>query len=318
MNPLISVIIPIYNPGKHLHRCLDSVVGQTHRNLEIILIDDGSTDGSGAVCDAYAAEDARIKCIHQENAGVSAARNRGIAEASGDYYSFPDSDDYLETDAYEYLLGLMDEHSCDAVNFEYFVTYADRETPHLLGDSHYGLVDLRTAHRLVLNGEPFCCNKLYAAHLIRGLRFREDIYRGEDSLFAHHALDRADTVYFDKRPLYHYVQSEQSACRGSFRPSQLSAVKLYDAYRPLYQEKYPELWQPFLRGMADLLISLYYDMWSDEKDYKNERKALKAEYENHYREIDKKKLSRAKRVKFALFHCAPNVFSVVHKCIHRI
>ena len=318
MSPLISVIIPVYNPGKYLQPCLDSVVNQTYQNLEIILIDDGSTDGSAAVCDAYAAKDARIKCIHQENAGVSAARNRGLEHATGDYYSFPDSDDYLEPESYEYLLRLIGQHQCDAVNFEYFANYTDYETTHLLGDDHYGLADTKTAHRLVMSGEPFCWNKLFSSHLVKGLQFRKDIFRGEDSLFAHQALDRAKTVWFDKRPLYHYVQSEQSARRGTFRPSQLSALKLFDAYQPLYKVKYPELWQPFLIGMADLLITLYYDMWSDKADYRKEQKALKAEYNRRYGEMEKKRLSRSKRVKFALFRCSANVFSVVHKCIHRL
>lgn len=318
MNPLISVIIPVYNPGKYLRRCLDSVVGQTYRNLEILLIDDGSTDGSSEVCDSYAAADSRIKCIHQKNAGVSAARNRGLEEASGDYYSFPDSDDYMEPDSYEYLVELVEKHRCDAVNYEFFGTFADHETVHLLGENHYGLADTKTAHRLVMDGEPFCWNKFYAAHLIRGLRFCEDIYRGEDSLFAHQALDRAKTVWFDKRPLYHYVQSEQSACRGTFRPSQLSALKLYEAYRPLYQEKYPELWQPFLVNMADLLITLYYDMWADETDYRKEQKALKTEYDQRYKEINRKRLPKTKQAKFALFRFSANMFSIVHKQIHRL
>ncbi|MBQ6432112.1 MAG: glycosyltransferase [Oscillospiraceae bacterium] len=318
MNPLISVIIPVYNPGKYLQPCLSSIVNQTYKNLEIILIDDGSTDGSAALCDDYAAKDKRIKCIHQKNSGVSAARNRGLAEATGDFYSFPDSDDYLELDSYEYLLELVNEHQCDAINFEFFGTYKDHETTHLLGDDHYGLVDTKTAHRLVMNGEPFCWNKLYAAHLVQGLQFRKDILRGEDSLFAHQAIDRAKTVWFDKRPLYHYVQSEQSACRGTFRPSQLSALKLYDAYQPLYQEKYPEFWQPFLVGMADLLITLYYNMWSDKANYKKEQKALKAEYNRRYVEIDKTRLSKSKRIKFALFRSSANVFSVIHKLIHRL
>mgnify|MGYP002860160459 CR=1 FL=1 len=314
----ISVIVPVYNPGKRFRKCIESIVNQTYQNLEILLIDDGSTDGSSDICDEYAARDARVKCIHQKNAGVSAARNRGLAEATGDLYSFPDSDDFLELDAYEYLLQVMDEHQCDAVNFEYFVTFLNHETIHLLNDDHYGLADASSSHRIALEGEPFCCNKLYAAKLVHDLQFREDIFRGEDSLFAHQALDRAKTVWFDKRPLYHYVQSEQSACRGTFRPSQLSALKLYDAYQPLYKEKYPELWQPFLAGMADLLITLYYDMWSDEVDYHKEQKKLKTEYDCRYGEIEKKRLSTSKRIKFALFRCSANCFSVVHKWIHRL
>lgn len=93
--PLISVIIPVYNVEKYLRRCLDSVIAQTYQKLEIICVDDGSIDDSGKICDQYAVRDARIKVIHQENQGLSAARNRGIDAADGEYIAFVDSDDYI-------------------------------------------------------------------------------------------------------------------------------------------------------------------------------------------------------------------------------
>ena len=315
---LISVIVPVYNPGKYFRRCLDSLIGQTYQNLEILLIDDGSTDGSGTICDEYAARDSRIVCVHQPNGGVSKARNKGLSIAHGDYYSFPDSDDYLEPDTYTYLLQRMEEHQADAVNFEYYVTYPSHETAHKLSEKYYGLFDTEGAHRVVLAGEPFCWNKLYAKKLIEGLCFREDIFRGEDSLFAHYALEKAERVWFDQRPLYHYVQSEESACRGAFRPNQLSAIKLYDAYKPLYQEKYPALYQQFLVNMSDLLICLYYDMWADEADYKAEQENLKKEYRLHFAQIDRSRLSRAKRLKLRLFRQAPGLFVILHKAAHRL
>ena len=212
----------------------------------------------------------------------------------------------------------MEEHQVDAVNFEYYVTYPSQETAHILSEKCYGLFDTEGAHRVVLAGEPFCWNKLYAKKLIEGLCFREDIFRGEDSLFAHYALEKAERVWFDKRPLYHYVQSEESACRGVFRPNQLSAIKLYDAYVPLYQEKYPSLYQPFLVNMSDLLISLYYDMWADRKDYKKEQKDLVKEYRLHYKQIDLRRIAKSKRLKFRLFFLAPCLFSIVHKAVHRL
>ena len=318
MEPLISAIVPVYNSEKYLRRCLDSLIGQTYRNLEIILIDDGSKDGSGTICDEYAAKDSRVVCVHQQNGGVSKARNKGLSLANGDYVNFPDSDDFLEPDTFEYLMARMQEHECQAVNFETFVTYPDRETAHLLPEKYYGLFDTEGAHRVMLAGEPFCCNKLYAKKLVEGLQFREDIFRGEDSLFAHYALDKAEKVWFDSRPLYHYVQSEESACRGVFRPSQLSALKLYDAYAPLYQEKYPSLYQPFLVNMSDLLISLYYDMWADKENYKKEQKDLVKEYRLHYKQIDLHRIGKSKRLKFRLFYLAPCLFSIVHKAVHRL
>lgn len=318
MEPLISLIVPVYNSEKDLRRCLDSLIGQTYQNLEIILIDDGSTDSSGAICDEYAAKDSRIVCVHQPNGGVSKARNRGLSMARGAYINFPDSDDYLELDTFAYLMTRIEEYGCEAVNFETFVTYPDREIPHQLPEKYYGLHDTEGAHRVMLVGEPFCANKLYARELVEGLRFREDIFRGEDSLFAHLALDRAEKIWFDNRPLYHYVQSEESACRGVFRPSQLSALKLYDAYEPLYKEKYPALYQRFLINMSDLLISLYYDMWADKKDYQKEQKEIKKEYRLHYKELYFNTIGFGKRMKLRLFRFSPGLFVRLHKIVHRL
>lgn len=100
---LISVIVPVYNVEKYLHKCINSILNQTYKNLEIILIDDGSTDNSGKICDEYALKDNRIKVIHKENGGLSSARNAGLDICSGDYIGFVDSDDYIAEDMYEYL-----------------------------------------------------------------------------------------------------------------------------------------------------------------------------------------------------------------------
>lgn len=268
MKPLISVIIPVYNPGNHFRRCIESIINQTYTNLEIILIDDGSTDGSSEICDEYAGKDNRIICVHQSNKGVSIARNIGLSLMTGDYISFPDSDDFLDSNAYEYLMELMKKHNCDVINFEYYITYSNKEIEHLLTDSMYGLTSRERAHEILFIGEPFCCNKLYNAHLVSDSRFRDDIMRGEDSLFAHELIDRANRIWFDKKPLYHYVQTDESACRGVFRKSQLSALKLYDAYEPLIS-KYDTLKNYFYQSMCHIVITIYFDMWNDAIDYKD-------------------------------------------------
>ena len=117
MNPLVSVIIPVYNVEKYLKQCVDSVIGQTYRDLEIILVDDGSTDHSGDMCDKYAEKDYRVKVIHKENGGASSARNIGIAVVSGEYVYMPDSDDYIDTYCIEKLLNCAMENNADLVFF---------------------------------------------------------------------------------------------------------------------------------------------------------------------------------------------------------
>ena len=112
-NPLISVVVPVYKVEKYLSKCIESIIGQTYKNIEILLIDDGSPDSCPQICDEYAKKDNRIKVIHKTNGGLSDARNRGIKEASGEYLSFIDSDDYVDKDMIKYLYSLIDKYSAD-------------------------------------------------------------------------------------------------------------------------------------------------------------------------------------------------------------
>jgi glycosyltransferase involved in cell wall biosynthesis len=121
---LISVIIPVYNTSAFLERCMRSVLGQTHTDLEVIMINDGSTDNSGELCDAWAAEDARVKVIHQANGGLSRARNAGLEIATGDYIAFVDSDDWIEPDMYAYLLGLLEQTQAEIAEATHEVAYS--------------------------------------------------------------------------------------------------------------------------------------------------------------------------------------------------
>ena len=114
-NPLISVIVPVYNVEKYLGKCVDSILAQTYENLEIILVEDGTKDNSGAICDAYAAKDSRIRVIHKENGGLSSARNAGMDIARGEYFGFVDSDDWIEPKMYETLLNLAEKYHADLV-----------------------------------------------------------------------------------------------------------------------------------------------------------------------------------------------------------
>ncbi len=318
---LISVIVPVYNAEKYISACLESLSNQTYTNLEIILVDDGSTDSSGKICDEYASKDNRFKVFHKANGGVSSARNLGLSHATGDYYHFPDCDDYLDIDTYEYLMNLIKEKHCDAVAFEHFTTYTDKEIEHCLPDYVYGYKNNQETQAKLFTGSQFCCNKLYAKKLIEGLTFREDIHRGEDTLFAAHALSRADKVWFDKRPMYHYVQSEESACRGAFRPSQFTVLKLYDAYEELYKVNYPNVFITFLLFMQDVLISLYYDAWIDAKssEYATQLQEIVFYVRKYYKVIKKSGFASKKQLlKAMIFKISPKLFCQIHKLIHRL
>ena len=209
----ISVIVPVYKVERFLPKCLDSILSQTYRDLEVILVDDGSPDNCGAICDAYAAKDDRIKVIHQQNAGVSAARNAGLDAAAGEYIGFADPDDRLETDMYEYLLSLAEKTGADVVQCGLFWEENGRvETQYTLP------VDVRVSSVCEFaqsdwrNFANSVDNKLYRAHTVRGLRFREGRTRGEDLFFNVEVLLRDSRVAFGGKAKYHYIQNPNGAC----------------------------------------------------------------------------------------------------------
>ena len=123
--PKISVVVPVYNAERFLHKCVDSILSQSFSDLELILVDDGSPDNSGAICDDYARQDSRVKVIHQRNSGVSVARNRGIQEASGDYIGFVDSDDWIDSEMYAVLYQTAKKEHTDIVMCDSMTVYDD-------------------------------------------------------------------------------------------------------------------------------------------------------------------------------------------------
>ena len=125
MNQTISVIVPVYNVSQYLPDCIENICAQTYSNLEIILIDDGSTDNSGILCDEYAKKDSRIKVIHQTNSGAASAKNAGLRAVTGEYLAFVDSDDYLELDAYEFMINKMQKHNVDIVRCGFQYVFVD-------------------------------------------------------------------------------------------------------------------------------------------------------------------------------------------------
>lgn len=214
----ISVIIPVYNAAPYLPGCLDSVLAQTYRELEILLIDDGSTDGSGAICDRYAAMDPRIRVLHQENGGVSRARNRGLELATGELISFVDSDDALEPDMYELLVGLLTGHDAQISHCGY--KRFDKQGAFVRDVNGTGRLMVQTGEEAIvcmLRGEHFSnglWNKLFRSSIVRDLRFREDLKNNEDVLFNVHAFSRAERTVFRDEGKYRYYDHPTSACNS--------------------------------------------------------------------------------------------------------
>lgn len=206
---LVSIIVPIYNAETRLAKCLDSIVKQTYKEIEIILIDDGSTDRSYAICKQFAQFDSRIKLIKQQNYGPSKARNKGICEASGTWLQFVDADDTIHHEMTESMINTS--HNIDLVICGY--RQDDKLfLPYIEGKKQIKEVtrNLARLHKDVIL--PSSCNKLYRADSIRKnkIEFPENIFHGEDLQFNLNYLEHVEQVFFIRKALYFYIKNDQS------------------------------------------------------------------------------------------------------------
>lgn len=242
MDALISVIIPAYNIENYLAKTLDSIMAQTYRNLQIIVVNDGSKDGTARILDDYATRDRRIKAIHKENGGVTSARLRGIAEAEGQYIGFVDGDDYIEPQMYARLMENMKQHGADISHCGYQMVFPTGRIDYyynsgklLLQNKIQGCADLLEG-RFV---EPGLCNKLYRRELFEGLTAWMDtsIHINEDLLMNFYLFSRAKLCVFEDICPYHYQLRPGSASQASFNEYQLRDP--LRVRKLLYQETIP-------------------------------------------------------------------------------
>ena len=240
--PLISVIIPVYKVEEYLARCLDSVIGQTYRELEIILVDDGSPDNCGRICDEYAAKDSRIRVIHKENGGLSDARNAGLDIATGEYIGFVDSDDYIAPDMYEVLMQVLLQTDTDMSMCGMYEVYKNRTTPSCTGDKIEVLTPTEGLRTCIYEQKIKMCawNKLYKKNVFVILRYpKGKIY--EDAYIISDLFRVAQSASVIYKPLYYYCLRPMSITQSEFKISELDKV---EAYAHVYEnviKYFPEL-----------------------------------------------------------------------------
>lgn len=226
MDALISVIIPAYNIENYIARTLDSVLAQSYHNLQIIVVNDGSRDGTGSVIDEYARRDSRVKAIHKENGGVTSARLRGVAEAAGQYIGFVDGDDYIEPQMYERLMDNLKTHKADISHCGYRMVFPGGRI-----DYYYNTGKLTVQKDIqgcadLLEGafvEPGLVNKLFRRELFDGLKDWIDptIRNNEDLLMNFYLFRQAKLCVFEDICPYHYVLRRGSASKAKLNEHQL-------------------------------------------------------------------------------------------------
>lgn len=269
MDGLISIIVPVYNVADYLDECISSLINQTYRNLEILLIDDGSTDGSGTICDVWAEKDERIRVIHTENHGVSHARNIGLKEARGGYIGFVDGDDWCDPDMYETMLNYVHKTKADIHAGGYVIERAaGTEMPLHIGTP--GILSVRQAihdlfspgtHKRFMNWVVW--DKLFSRSIISGIRFDEKLKRSEDQWFFWQVLRRVNCISYAPQMAYHYRIREGSAMHtvsNRVGTDSIAAMKyiLQDAEdmdretKHLLEMRY---WQMDISLMKDIILS---------------------------------------------------------------
>lgn len=214
MDRKISVIVPVYNVEQYLEECLESICGQTYKNLEIILVDDGSTDQSGEICDRYAKRDGRVSVVHKKNGGLSDARNAGIEVATGDCISLIDSDDYVSVHMMERMLGHMEKTKADVVICNFSDLYGERNIKERMFRCESEMTGRRAFQKLLEDGDAgyvVAWNKLYRASLFarEGIRYPAG-YLHEDCFTTYKLFLKSEKVTFLNEPLYIYRHREGS------------------------------------------------------------------------------------------------------------
>ncbi|WP_088070505.1 glycosyltransferase family 2 protein [Gottfriedia luciferensis] len=232
MNCEISIIVPVYKVEQYLKKCIDSILGQTFKDFELILVDDGSPDLCGKICDEYAELDNRVKVIHKENGGLSSARNAGIKIAKGKYIAFVDSDDFIHLKMYEILHNYAEKHSSDIVICDYLEVDEDEviDTTSLneqFNEENY--TNIEALYELYTNmGVQFVVvwNKLFKRHLFDNLNFEENKIH-EDEFIAHRLLYNCSKITYLPIKLHYYLQRTNSITQAKFNIKHLDFIKAY-------------------------------------------------------------------------------------------
>lgn len=282
MADLISVIVPVYNVAADLPRCLNSILAQTFPNIEIIAVDDGSSDDSGAILDGYAARYPHIRVIHQDNGGVTSARLRGTREASGDWIGFVDGDDEIEPEMYERLMANAMKYGADISHCGYQMVFEDGRVHYFHNTGAVEQHDNIRAVRELLSGEriePGLCNKLFRKSLFRGWEMDESIRINEDLLLNYYLFSNAKSSVFDDWCPYHYIVRSTSASREKLNPH-----KIYDPIRVkeiICRTVTEDLTDDARRAYVNTCISVYHTLMVAGKEYQEDllkvRELLKQE-----------------------------------------
>lgn len=313
MKAKVSVIVPIYNAEIYIDKCIQSIINQTLKDIEIILVDDGSTDKSVEISNKYAENDKRIKVIKKKNKGASSARNYGISVATGDFITFVDSDDFIEKDMLESLYSEAIDNKCDVIlsgikivkdsNIEYeFTTDSKIYTKQEVFKLFY------------FDKEPFspnyACGKLIKRSVCNKVKFREDIFLMEDALFSMELfINCSNNIMFLKKYLYNYVQRDGSASKH-FSKKRITSFYALEELLNLAKGIDSKYEKSFLKVYSKLILSILQDIISfDFQNNKEEYFKISRSLNKHYIDnIRSKDISYKNKIHLSLIKISPSLY----------
>lgn len=328
MLPKVSVIVPIYKVENYLNRCVDSILNQTYKNIEVILVDDGSPDKCGEISDSYAINDSRVKSLHKENGGLSDARNYGMRYLTGEYVVFVDSDDWIKEEMIETLVGLAMDLKADIVQSGFYYVY---ET-YLLYDDRYYSEDMlpiqlnknELMREIVINErvKNFAWGKLYKTNLIKDLYFEKGVLF-EDVFWAHKVMDRVDKYVICHKPMYYYLQRNDSIV-STYTVKNLDIIKGLKERHKFIEENYKELINESYKILTKTILLHYYLLNKNrDKDLDGYyRKELRGYIINNYLNIQKaikddKELSNEVKL-FKLNYLLSRAYVNINKVLRKV
>ena len=306
---LISVIVPIYNVEPYLRRCVDSILAQKYRNLEIILVDDGSPDDCPQICDEYAAQDERIKVIHKANGGLSSARNAGLDAASGDWVSFIDSDDWIEPDMYEVLLrnagNANAEISVGGVNDE----LVDQDRVTVTKTTYHGALKQETLSPTEAMARYFTTSwaawdKIYRKELFQTIRFPVGEIN-EDEAIVLKLLDTCTAVSYTNQVFYHYIHRAQSITTSAFSEKKLAWYRHCQDNLRWIQQYHPELAAFADKRLCSSILWTLREIALSPQNFDEIAGSLQQDIRLNYHKFFKCALSRSERRRLLVLRFLP-------------
>jgi len=316
---MISVIVPVYNTREYLEPCIKSILSQTYSNIEVILVDDGSNDGSGELCETFRKRDDRIKVIHQKNAGVSSARNAALKTAKGEFIAFADSDDTVNCRFLEFLAENLITNDADVSICGLKYTKEQQNTMrHESQEVPVMLIEGKEIIKTLLESghyEGHLLDKLYRREAVRGVFFDTDLTVCEDMLFNVRCMKQCRRAVYQPVPLYYYFMRQSSACHSGMNDRKLT---LFSAHQRA--EKYLE--DSGIEGLHDMIearmvsgcFTLFAILAYDKAGRKHYEKILQDKLSSMDRKKVHSHLSRNDRIRWGMIKICPQIFYMIYRC----